>query len=99
MVKVTHRKMCQKLKLHHTTKWFMHKLESVLENETHKNLEDNEIQTDHLIMTRRPDLVIISKKNCIVNFAAPADLKVKIRVRKKETSTMTLSKNKESCGT
>ena len=28
----------RKIKFDHTTKWYMHKPESVLENETHKNL-------------------------------------------------------------
>ena len=36
--------------------------ESVLENETHNILSDFEIQTDHLILTRRPVRVIINKK-------------------------------------
>ena len=35
--------------------------ESALENEMHKILWDFKIQTDHLISTRRPDLVIIKK--------------------------------------
>ena len=40
----------------------MHKPESIMENETHKILWDFEIKTDHLILARRPDLLIISKK-------------------------------------
>ena len=40
----------------------MHNQESVLENETYKLLWDFEIQTDHLITARRPELVIIQKK-------------------------------------
>ena len=40
----------------------MHKLESVIENETHKILLDFEIRTDHPLPTRRPDLVINNKK-------------------------------------
>ena len=40
----------------------MHNLESVLENEAHKLLWDFEIQADHLISTRRPDLIIINRK-------------------------------------
>ena len=40
----------------------MHNPESVLENETHKILCDFQIQTDHLISARRPDLMIINKK-------------------------------------
>ena len=40
----------------------MHKSESVQENETNKILWDLEIQTDHLILARRPDQVIINNK-------------------------------------
>ena len=36
--------------------------ESVIENEKRKILRDIEIQTDHLISARRPDLVIVNKK-------------------------------------
>ena len=34
--------------------------ESVLENEKHKIFWDFEIQTDHLISARRPELVIVT---------------------------------------
>ena len=40
----------------------MHNPAAVLENDTHKLLWDFDIQTDHLISTRRPDLIIINKK-------------------------------------
>ena len=36
--------------------------ESLLDNETHKLLWDFEIQMDHLILARRPDIVIVNKK-------------------------------------
>ena len=52
----------KKSKFDHTTKWYKHKLEFVLENEMHKVLWDFEIQTDHLIPGRRPDLIIIKDK-------------------------------------
>ena len=60
----------------------MHNPESVLENETHKLLWDFEIQTNHQIFARRPDLIIIKKKEgiCrIVDFAAPVDHRVKLK--------------------
>ena len=38
-------------------KWYMHNPASVLENETHKLLRDFDLQTDHLISARRPDLI------------------------------------------
>ena len=40
----------------------MHKSESILENESHKIIWDFEIQTDHIILTRKPHLVLIDKK-------------------------------------
>ena len=42
--KVIHRELGKKLKFDHTTKWYMHKPESVRENETYKILWDFEIQ-------------------------------------------------------
>ena len=40
----------------------MHKPEFSLENETHKILWDFEIQTNHLVLAKRPDQVIIYKR-------------------------------------
>ena len=40
----------------------MHNPAPVLENDTYKLLWDFNIQTDHLIPARRPDLIIINKK-------------------------------------
>ena len=54
--------MCKKFKLDHTNKWYMHNLAPVLENDSHKLLWGFNIQTDHLIPARRPDLIIINKK-------------------------------------
>ena len=65
----------------------MHKPESVMENETHEFLQDFEIQTDHLIMARRPDLVIFKKKKrtCrIMDFAVSTDHQVKIKESEKK---------------
>ena len=47
-------------------KWYMHKPESVQENEMHKILRYFEIQTHNLISAGRQDLVLISKtkKTC-----------------------------------
>ena len=40
----------------------MHNPASALEYDTHKFLCDFDIQTDHLISARRPDLIIINDK-------------------------------------
>ena len=44
----------------------MHKQESVLENEINKILWGFEIQIDHLIQPRRPDLALINKERELV---------------------------------
>ena len=47
----------------------MHDPASVLENNTQKLLWDFDIQTDHLIPARRPDLIIINKKREIAKLS------------------------------
>ena len=62
---------------------YEHEPESVLENEDYKTLWDFSIQTDHFIKARRPDSVLVDKKerSCkIINFAVPGDR----RIEKKE---------------
>ena len=60
--KVIHWEMCRKFQFDHANKWYMHNPAPVLENATHKLLWDFNLQTDHLIAARRPDLIIINKK-------------------------------------
>ena len=66
----------------------MHNPASVLENDTHKLLWDFDIQMDHLMSDRRPDLIIINKKkkkSCkIMDFAVPADYGVKLKESEKK---------------
>ena len=62
--KVIYEESCKmKLKFAHTTKCYTHKPESVQENNTHKIHRDFEVQTDHLVLARRPNRVIINKNN------------------------------------
>ena len=60
--KMIYLELGKKLKFDHMNKWYMHNLESVLKNKTHKVLWDFEKQTDHLILAKQPDLVIATKK-------------------------------------
>ena len=63
----------------------------VLENDIHKLLWDFDIQTNHLILAKGPDFIIINKKRrtCkTVDLAVPADLRVKLKkVKRINTST------------
>ena len=73
----------------------MHNPESVLENDTHKLLWDFEIQTDHLISARWPDLIIINKKErtCrIVDFTFSADHRVKLKESEKKDKYLDLAR-------
>ena len=54
----------------------------VLKNDTHELQWDFDVQTDHLISARRPDLNNNNKKKRIwkiVGFAVPADHRIKLK--------------------
>ena len=89
--KVIHWEMCKKFKF----KWYMHNPAPVLENDTHKLLWDVNKQTDHLILARRPDLIIINKKKriCkIVDFAVPADHRINLKECAKKDKYLDLAR-------
>ena len=79
-------KIRQEIRFGYTNKRYKHNSESVLENDIQKLLWDFEIQTDHLVSARRPDLVIINKTITyqIVDFNIPADHRVKLKSEKKD---------------
>ena len=92
MGKVIHWELCKKLKFHHTNKWYIYNPESFLENGTLKVLWDFEIQTDHLISARRPNLMIVNNKKKKKekektyrkdDFVVPTDHRVKSRSSEK----------------
>ena len=73
----------------------MHNPAPVLENNIHKLQWDFDIHTDHLISARRPDLIIINKKErtCkIVDFAVPADHRIKLKECKKRNKYLDLAR-------
>ena len=73
----------------------MHNPAPVLENDSHKLLWDLNIQTDHLIPARRPDLIIInkSKKICkIVDFAVPANHRINLKESEKKDKYFDLAR-------
>ena len=74
----------------------MHNPTPVPENDSHKLLKDFNIQTDHLISARRPDLKIINTKKkriCkIVNFAVPADHGINLKECEKKDKCLDLAR-------
>ena len=84
--KIVHWKLARKCYFEGGDKWYEHKPESVLENEDYKILWDFSIQTDHVIEFRRPDLVVVDKKekSCkIINFAVPGDSRIEEKEKDK----------------
>ena len=60
-------------------KWYKHEPDAVSENNDFHILWDFEVQTDHVIEARRPDMIVTDKKNniCkIIDFAVPYDSRV-----------------------
>ena len=89
--KSIHWELCKKLIFDHTAKWYMQKPESVRDNETHTIFRDLEIQTDHLILARRPDQVIINNKKRafrMIDFSVLADYSVKIKESRKSDKSL-----------
>ena len=73
----------------------MHNPAPVLENDTHKLPWSFDIRTGHLILARRPDLIIIHKKKriCkIVHFAVPADHRIKLKECEKKDKYLNLAR-------
>ena len=102
--KVIHWEMCLEFKSEHMNKWHIHNPALVLENDTYKLPWDFDVQTDHLISTRRPDLIIITKKkkkwNCkIVDFAVSADHRIKMKEWEKKDKYLDLARELKNCGT
>ena len=65
----------------------MHNPAPFLENDSHKLLWDYNIQTDHLILARRLDPIIINKREriCkIVDFAVPEDHRINLKESEKK---------------
>ena len=58
-----HWEVCRKYGLDTKDRWYEHEPQSVCENEEYKILWDFLIQTDHVIEARRPDMIIVEKKN------------------------------------
>ena len=68
----------------------MHKPESISENEMLKIHWDFERQMDHLILVRKPDLMLKKKKN--VPFSVLTDYKMKIKESEKVDKYLEFSK-------
>ena len=91
--KVIHWDMCKEFKFDHANKWYMHNPAPVLDNDTHALLLDFNIQTDHQITARRPDLIIINnKKKIICKIVDFADHRIKLKECEKRDKYLDLAR-------
>ena len=84
--KIVHWKLARMFNFGAGDKWYEYEPESVLENEDYKTLWDFSVQTHHVIEARRPDLVVVDKKerNCkIIEFANPRDSRIEEKEKDK----------------
>ena len=86
VAKKIHWDLCKRHEIEHQDKWYDHIPDSVVENDSVKLLWDINIQCDNVIEARRPDIVVIDKKEkvCInVDIAVPADRRVEEKEQEK----------------
>ncbi len=79
LAKVIHWDLCKKYGVQVHAKWYDHVPEKVVETDQVKILWDFNIQTDHVIEHRRPDVVVLdkTKKMChLIDIAVQGDIRV-----------------------
>ena len=87
VARIVHWHLCKKYDLERTEKWYEHSPEGVIESDEVKLLWDVNIQCDHLIAARRPDIVVVIKgerKCIIIDIAVPGDSRISDKEKEKE---------------
>ena len=86
LAKVIHWDLCKRYGVKMQSKWYDHVPEKVEETDRVKILWDFNIQTDHVIEHRRPDVVVLDKheKMChLIDIAVPGDSRVEAKENEK----------------
>ena len=86
VAKKVHWDICKNKGLEHSEKCYEHASEGAVENEEIKVLWDINIQRDNLIEAKRPELIVIDKKEqkgIIIDIAVPADVRVEEKEKEK----------------
>ena len=79
VAKKIHWDLCKKNGLEHTEKWYEHVPEGAVENEEVKVLWNIDVQCDNVMEARRPDIILIDRKEqkgIIIDISVPADVRV-----------------------
>ena len=81
IARIVHLELCQKFGLVGKVKWYNHQPASVVENDRVKILWHFNIQADHVIQHRRPDIVVLYKtegKCHLLDIAVPGDKRIEL---------------------
>ena len=79
VARIIHWKLCELHQLKRKEKWYEHELDGVVENGEVKPLWDMNSQCDNVVKARRPDIIVVSKKDkkcIIVDIAIPGDSRI-----------------------
>ena len=79
IARLVHWKLCYKYYIDRSEKWCEHQQERVVINESYKITLEMTIQCDHIIASRKPDIVVAEKENnkaIIVDVTSPWDHRV-----------------------
>ena len=86
VVAAVHWSLCETYHIKHSEQWYQHMTEPVTETESVKILWDMNIQTDHVIEHRQPDIIVVDKDNkraLLIDIAVPADARVEEKEQEK----------------
>jgi len=81
-----HWSLCETYHIKRSEQWYQHTTEPVIETESIKILWDMNIQTDHVMEHRRPDIVVVDKDNkraLPIDIAVPADARAEEKEQEK----------------
>ena len=94
--------LCQKFGLIDEVKWYYHKPARVVENDRIKILWDFNIQADHVIQHRKPDIVVLYKneRKChFIDIAVPGDKRTELKEQEKIYNYTELRQEVKKSGT
>ena len=101
--KAVHWKLCEKYHLEKKDKWHEHAPDSVSKNDEVKLLWDVNIQCDHVIEAKRPDIVIVKKnrrESALLLMLLYRQIKEMVRRRMRMLKSIkTLKEKLQECGT
>lgn len=81
-----HWELCGKFRVERASNWYEHRPEGVIENDEVKILWDFMIQCDRMVEYRKPDIVVVEKKErrcLVIDVAVPGDIRIEEKENEK----------------